>query len=235
MTARRRFALLVLLLAAALALCVWMTVQGIEQDLMTRAQIALAEANVPFFGVEVNGRDVYLTGFVVSEAQGARILALVSGVEGIRRVEDRMVVERVPDPAEWPTEPAGALPQIRLQRLGSDVFVSGSLGDDGEAPALRSALEERFGTERVVWSVRERSTTASPSWVSGAARLAEILTLGAGDLRIVIAGRTATLSGQVPDAETATRLRDAAARVPELSWRVDLFTPSGPASGGDGP
>lgn len=235
MSPRRRFLAIVALLAASLALCAWLSGTRIEQDLLSRAQAALAGANIPYFGLDMDGRDALLTGFVGSRADADRIRAVVQEVSGVRRVVDQTVVERISEPAPTRAEPTrGIAPSLRLQRLGGNVFVSGRVPDDGAADRLAAAARDRFGAGAVTGSLQSSDTIASADWLLAPDRLVELLALASENVRIVIQGDAGVISGQVASAAAAQRLREAAVGLPGISWRFELFSPQGPVAGGGG-
>lgn len=235
MSPRRRFAAIVVLLLVALVLCVWLSGTRIEQDLLTRSQAALASANIAFYGLDMDGRDALLTGFVASAEDADRVRNVVGSVPGIRAVVDRTVVERIAQPTPAPATPTrGQPPSLRLQRLGSSVFVSGRLPDDGVADRLAAAARDRFGAGAVTGSVQSSAAIASSDWLLAPDRLVELLALASDNVRIVIVGDAGVISGQVASPAAAERLREAAAGLPGIAWRFELFSPRGPLAGGGG-
>ncbi|MEB4593475.1 OmpA family protein [Candidatus Thiothrix sp. Deng01] len=68
----------------------------IETDLLQRTRQALVEAGLPADIVHFSGRDGILTGTVASDADAERLLAVVSGVYGVRAVSNRLIPVNVP-------------------------------------------------------------------------------------------------------------------------------------------
>lgn len=237
MSARARFWGIVLLIVAALTLCVVSAMNSIQSDLLIRAQTALAAAGVPYYGVTVDGRDVVLGGRVASETQADRIRTVVAGLDGVRQVHDAMTVERIIDSprAEAPPSVVLAPARLRAQRLGGRLLLGGTLPADGSADALLRAARERFGPGNVTTDLRVRDGVDRPAWLGAPDRLVELLELASDNLRMVLKGGTGILAGQVAGPADVERLRDMAASIPGLDWRFELFARGGPpASGGGG-
>lgn len=75
---------------ALTALFVWRVVPSIEEDLRQRAERALGGRNVHWARVEVDGRDVTVSGLAPNDRQRQRALDTLAEIDGIRRVEDRI-------------------------------------------------------------------------------------------------------------------------------------------------
>lgn len=234
MSARARFWAIVALMAVTLALCAGMAVERIEDDLLTRAQTALAAGGLPFYGVTVEGRDVVLQGFVPSQEQADSIHTIVADIEGVRRVRDIMTVERVAAPRELgtPSAPVVVPARLRVQRLGDRLFVGGTVPDDGSAERLLRAARERFGDGNVTSSLQVRVDVGHPPWLDVPERIVELLGLASDNVRLVVEGGTGVLSGEASGPEDLVRLRQVTASIPGLDWRFELFSRTGPLSDG---
>lgn len=83
---------------------------AIETDLLQRTRQALSEAGLPTNIVHFNGRDGILTGTVAAETEAEHLQAVVSGVYGVRNVENRLVpvstatAQALPEPPPAPTD-----------------------------------------------------------------------------------------------------------------------------------
>lgn len=64
---------------------------AIETDLLQRTRQALVEAGLPSDSIRFSGRDGILNGTVASEAQAQQLQAVVSGVYGVRAVENNLI------------------------------------------------------------------------------------------------------------------------------------------------
>ncbi len=88
-----------------------------EASLRLRVIAALTVHEVWAVGtdVQVVGRDVRVQGFVRSEAERARVVAVVAGVAGVGRVSDRLSL------TAWPEPPARrGSPQVALLAGSTD-------------------------------------------------------------------------------------------------------------------
>ena len=97
MRARARFRALCGLLGLTLALSVLVAVDSIQRDLLVRSQHALAASGLAFYGLELQGRDVLLHGFVSSSNESRRIEQVIRTVPGGAPVRNELWVERVPE------------------------------------------------------------------------------------------------------------------------------------------
>ena len=70
------------------ALFVWRVVPSIADDIRTRGDLALSARNVNWGRIEVDGRDVTLSGLAPSEKQRERAIAALESVPGVRLVMD---------------------------------------------------------------------------------------------------------------------------------------------------
>ncbi|MFN3785839.1 MAG: BON domain-containing protein, partial [Thiothrix sp.] len=85
-------ALLVLAIVSVLTLMgLWWWQPAIETDLLQRTRQALVAAGLPADGVHFSGRDGILTGTISSASDAARLQAIVSGVYGVRTVENHLI------------------------------------------------------------------------------------------------------------------------------------------------
>ncbi len=236
MSARTRLGLISALLVASLVVCVAMSVDSIQRQLLVRSQGALAGAGIAFYGVEIDGRDVMLRGFVESQEQADRIERLVGAIPGVRAVGNELVIERVMEPTLAVPEGATAglrSPSLRLQRLGDRLVLSGTFPDDGSAARLIRAAQERYGAANVINSLRTSTATGRADWTDTGPALLEVLDAVDDNGRVAIRGSTAHLFGQVRSRELRGELEQAAQNIAAgLTWRFDLLTRDGATGGG---
>lgn len=234
MSERRRSLLVGALLAAALVFAVAVSVRSIESELLARSQLALAAAGIPFYDITMDGRDAVLRGFVASNEHGRRILDVVAAVPGIRAVHDELVVERIADSGTIAL--AREQPTLRLQIARSTLRVGGRLTSATESAALLQALRAAVPRLEIVQTLQSVPGIAPAPWLADASALAAVVAAATGDVRLLIQGDTAILSGEVRDAAARERLVAACGSVPGLAWRFDLFSLDGSVSGaGVGP
>lgn len=85
-------ALLAVLVVGVLTLLSLLIQQpAIETDLLQRTRQALIESGLPTHLVYFDGRDAVLTGTVAGESEGQRLQEIVSSVDGVRHVENRLI------------------------------------------------------------------------------------------------------------------------------------------------
>jgi len=227
---RGRFATLTLVLLVAVVISAVINVQRIEMQLLAAAQVALSSAGIPFYGVEVDGRDVSLRGFVPSAEFASRLVSTVSTVPGVRAVHDETVVERVAS-RRYPVV-AGLVPEMRIQRLGSRVRISGLLPAGGTAAAWVDALSSRFDPRVLESALQEDPRVVDAAWVREAEALTDLIAeLGSGGV-LAIRGGIASLSGIVAGGSQRDRIVERGRSIPALEWRFDLFSLDGSAGGG---
>jgi len=230
MSQRGRFTIVTIVLLAAIAISVAVNVERIEMRLLADAQVALSSAGIAFYGVEIDGRDVVLRGFVPSTQFAGRMVDTVSTVDGVRAVHDRTVVERIAT-SQRPVV-AGVVPEMRIQRLGSRVRISGVLPAGGVAAAWVDALSSRFRSRAVESALTEDARVAEPAWIREAEALSDLIAeLESGGV-LAIRGGVASISGIVSGISQRDRIVERARSVPALEWRFDLFALDGSAGGG---
>ncbi|MFW6198302.1 MAG: BON domain-containing protein [Acidobacteriota bacterium] len=221
-----RFWLVTAAMLAAVLLCAGLRAADIEQDLLVRAQRALAADGVPYYGLRIDGRDAVLGGPVESAEEGQRVRRVVADVRGIRMVQDALIVESFPEATTDATIRATRPPTLRIQRLGDRLFVRAHLPADDVADELHRHLRG-FGGEVASSSLSVGDAVAEAAWM---ARLEELVALVAefeGTGSLTVEGSTAVLSGLVADAATRDRIRERARAIEGLAWRFDLFSAGG--------
>lgn len=230
MSERIRFTLISLILIVAVVVSAAVNVQRIRMEILSGAQLALSAAGIPFYGVEADGRDVVLRGFVSSADLGERMVAIVAAVPGVRTVRNQTVVERIVPRGAAPV--GGAPAELRVQRLGQRVRVSGRLPTAGAVTAWVESLAAVAGGRNVESALMEDARVQEHPWVAEARVLAQIV----GELQsgavLTLRGSTAVLSGPVDSAQQRDRIVERARSLPDLAWRFDLFALDGSVGGG---
>jgi hypothetical protein len=230
MSERGRFVLIAGLLVAAVLISAAVAAQRVRMEVLSGAQLALSAAGIPFYGVDVDGRDVVLRGFVPSSELADRMVATVAAVPGVRSVRDETVVERIS--SRQRAVAPGAAPELRVQRLGSRVRVSGRLPSAAAATAWVDALSARVGSGRVESALREDPGVQPLDWLGETEALAALVADLQTGCVLTVRGNAASLSGPVRDAEQRDRIVETARAVPSLTWRFDLFALDGSVGGG---
>jgi len=237
MRARARFRTLCGLLGLTLALSVFVAVDSIQRDLLVRSQHALAASGLAFYGLELQGRDVLLHGFVSSSNESRRIEQVIRTVPGVAHVRNELVVERVADATRAAGAHSGSvspLPSLRWQGLGSHFVISGILPDDGSLDDLMRALLQRYGRGNVSSRAVASDAVGRAGWLDAIPRLLDLMSTLDGNARLVITGHSAHLFGQVEGRRQRHQVQRSALRIGGLQWRFDLVARDG-STGGDAP
>jgi len=230
---RRRFYWMLGFLVVALAIAVSATVRQIQQDLLLHGQAAIAAAEIPYYGLHIEGRDAVLTGSVTEGTDIARLAAVVAQVPGVRTVRSEVTVT----PASRPAGPGapGRLairpPELRAQHLGGIVVVTGRLPADGSVDALEEALRSQFPCATLRVDVRRDEAVAAREWTANLDLLMAALAELDGPARVAAYGDVVQLSGQISGPARRATLENILATTPALEWRLTLTQPSGSIGG----
>lgn len=237
---RKRFYWMLGFLGIALAIAVTATMSRIQQDLLMRGQEAIAAAEIPYYGLRIDGRDAVLGGFVTEGTDIARLASVVSQVPGIRTVRNEVTVERITLPANRAyasgrgtiaLTTATRPPELRVQRLGCLLIVTGTLPADGSAATLEQVLRSRFPAVRFRIDVRADEAVSAREWTSHIGLLADAMVELDGPSRLAAYGNSVQLSGQIANSSKRAALDDILARAPGVDWRLTLTLPSGSIGG----
>lgn len=139
--------LLALLAIAAIAyFCVYKTqVPAIQADIEARTKAALAQNNIQGVDVEVDGRDIKLTGSVAS-ASDKQMLEQIAQVNGFNFVDNQVNVGN--GEANFLTKaPQGHLLTVKLDDSG--VITLDGILDPGSHKAINDAAIQRYGKGKV--------------------------------------------------------------------------------------
>jgi len=79
-------------------LCIFFKTESIENDLTLRSTRAIQKANLPLPKIDLDGRDVHLSGMVNAEGIKDKIERVVLGIYGVRSVNNILMInEEQPD------------------------------------------------------------------------------------------------------------------------------------------
>ncbi len=240
---RRRFYGMLAFLSVALVVAMTVTAFRIESDLLSTTQNAIAEAGIPYYNLTIDGRDAVLRGMVDDDIDVARLRAVVASVPGVSRVRDETVAERVVIAAQSDAAAdaaagivavvtAGAPPELRAQRMGSRIVVTGVLPADGSLDRLAEALEDRFGGAELALRVVESEGVGTRPWTTASTVIADALVQLGDAGRVVAYGSTVQVSGAVDADQARAALDEIAATVPDTDWRLVLTRSAGGIGGG---
>ena len=230
---RARFHWTLGFLVVALVIGVTASVREIQQDLLRRGQAAIAAAEIPYYSLRIDGRDAVLAGFVAADTDIGRLAAVVGQVRGIRAVRNEVMVERLSPERGLaiPERSTTGVPELRAQRLGDVLIVTGSLPADGSVDALERALRSRFPAATLRIDVRADEAVGAREWTSSMGLLADALAELDGPSRLAAYGDIVQLSGQIAGPAERAELDALLARAPSVEWRLTLTQPSGSIGG----
>ncbi|NND02341.1 MAG: OmpA family protein [Acidimicrobiia bacterium] len=234
--------LFVLLLGTAV---VW-GVQNEENDIRDRVSAALADANIGIQEIEVEGRDVLLSG---ASGEDARAAAenVVRELDGVRTVvwndlpdvviitdptqapTDGSTTSGVPlttlagnggtsvAPSTTPTEPPPGVANISASLNQGVLTLSGAV-PDAESAARIAGVADLIYAPFVVGEVTVDPSLETASWVPGAAAVIGRLPI-VSTSSITLAGEAATITGNAPTDVRKAQLEGALAQVlgPEVA------------------
>lgn len=203
---RQKVALL--LGAIVLALLVWrcLGVHGpaIQSDIQSRSTTALAEAELVEVQVTTHGRDIALSGTVLSEEARNRAQSVVRALPGVRRVDNGVAVQAA-DSSRF---------EIRTREGG--MVLRGAVPDEQTRRSLLREARTRFGADAVVdeMLVDDR---ADPSRTASLGDLFEMMRDGVRNGDVTLELNKITMTGVVAsEAMRESMARRVAALYPDL-------------------
>lgn len=106
--------------AALTALFLWRAVPSISNDIEVRAERALSGRNINWASLDIDGRDVTLSGLAPSDKQLQRALTALDGVDGIRAVVDQTTSLTRRAPTSRDARTVGNLPVPAAEQIAAD-------------------------------------------------------------------------------------------------------------------
>lgn len=157
----------------------WVAVQAeqgrVERDLSARARVALIQSGLGWATAEFDGRDSRLTGRAPQESEPAKALDVLSGVWGVRVVENSAGLIEKADKYQWS---AG--------RRGNRIRLSGHVPSANVKQAILGVAKVSFpGHEVVDRMTLARGVPSSDVWLGGVSfALKQLASLKRGDVRL---------------------------------------------------
>jgi len=170
----------------------WVAIQlereSIKQDLTERAKAALMESGSPWAGVDVNGRDVLLTGRAIQDSEPPRVEETVRRVWGVREVENRAILPPKIEPFNW-----------SARRRGNRIRLAGYVPDRATRQAVLGLTKAAMPGLEVVDRMNTARGVPSPdTWLAGLSfALKQLSLLRQGDARFD--DLALTISGEAED------------------------------------
>ena len=174
-----------LLLAVLVALCLYCGAPRIQQDINDRSVAAVTDAGYDAAMVSVSGRDVTLTGTVASAEERDRLMEMVAGLRGVRKVDDQLTV----DPR------AGIIDPFSLVTTRRQVTLRGRMTQQAHDDLLAKA-HEIWGAENVIDEIE--IDAAAPGWnLDLLAKLIDVLKGRRGNLNLDFFGDRLEIGGEL--------------------------------------
>lgn len=241
-----------LLTAAVLAVLVYAMVLGvrwlsprIEQDIAGRVTTGLAEQGLLWADVDVQGRDVVLSGVAPDADAKERALNVASRVFGVSKVEDHLVVAgedvsgtvvgipvaTVPDSTDEiaaEAKAAGAY-TLTIGKDGDKIVLSGYVPNDSDRDVLMRIAATHYGLRNVDAENLTVVHGAPAGWRSAVgAVLMHIANLE--QAKVMISGTEVMVSGSVVDKQFSEQMEQAVTNVLPKSYKaafaVEVVTPT---------
>jgi hypothetical protein len=238
--------LLVALVIAAIG-----TARGIEQRLLLQGQAAIAQANIPYYDLEMRGRDAVVGGFIAEGTNLDALTAALRQVEGIREVRVEGVVGRVASQsgadgaAEVPdgavssdrrayrsTRPASGTieAELRIHGAGCLVRIDGRIPADGFAAELQQAFADADPCGPVEAGLWADESVKTAAWTNHPEALVRIVKAMRGTYRITAYGSTLRVFGDARNDAALEEIRAAAASMGDVDFAFVNVRPE-PAGG----
>ncbi len=129
----------------------------IEEDLQVRTTQELKSAGMdwPKVDVKQRGRDLLLTGIAASDTDRVKAIEIVSGVEGVRVVEDTIKV--IPFTS----------PELSLKSSANGkIILSGVMPSQSSIGTLYKATVDVYKKDNVINKLTTKDRVSSPQWLS---------------------------------------------------------------------
>ena len=250
---RRRFYGMAVFLVIALAIAAVGSARGIEQRLLLEGQAAIAQANIPYYDLEMRGRDAVVGGFIAEGTDVAALTAALEQVEGIRDVRVEGVVGRFADQGADPdvsresprvggatsseaerTRPRGQRgnieAELRIHGAGCAVRIDGRVPANGFAAQLQDAFAEAEPCGPVEASLWANDAVRAAPWTADPTVLVTITGALRGTYRVTAYGSSLRVFGTPRDEGAMDRIQDAAASLAGVDFR--FVTPQPESAGG---
>ena len=160
----------------------------IQQDLGERAKAALQGSGSQWASVEVNGRDIQLTGRAVQDTEPPRAEETVRQVWGVREVENRAILPPKIEPFTW-----------AARRRGNRIRLTGYVPDRATRQTVLGLTKAAMPSLEVVDNMHTARGVPSPdTWLAGLSfALKQLSLVRQGEARFE--GLALTISGEAED------------------------------------
>ena len=162
--------------------------ESIQQDLAERAKAALQGSGSPWAGVEVNGRDIVLTGRALQDSEPPRAEETVRQVWGVREVANRAILPPKIEPFTW-----------SARRRGNRIRLTGYVPDRATRQTVLGLTKAAMPGLEVLDNMHTARGVPSPdTWLAGLSfALKQLSFLRRGEARFE--DLALTISGEAED------------------------------------
>ena len=187
---------------------------AIQADILSRAELAITDADLANVSVTVDGRDVALSGSVTTEAEVQQAIDVAASVRGVRVVEADLVAS---------TEQAYF---TRFCKQESRIILTGSVPDEAARSEFPDRARDLFRHRTI-----EEDLAINDGSPEGFRRFMDQTLTEVGQLDegcVTLNGKDVVISGTVRNAAAEARIHDRIAVVSDLGFNVsfDLRLPS---------
>lgn len=217
----------------------------IEQRLHGKIVLALADDDLSEVRVDVNGRDVLLSG---PERLVPQALTIVRQLSGVRQVETRIMTEPVsdfpiaentrqpfvqvvhPDGPFWPVkkkDPVVSESELLITKVHRSVEVNGSVPNLQIKQAILAKIEQFIDIPEHLFDVTVNKVIATPDWFSQGLPLIIPFVQWVEEGQILYQGNSILLDGIVPDNKAWQAIETAIANIPpkfQIENRLQIAT-----------
>lgn len=199
----RGWLIVILGLLLLTALTSWLVIENsrrTEALLTERVGTLLSSYGIDTAVATVSGRDVYLSGTIVTDLSRDTLIAEVAAIEGVRRVfADALRVEVPPERS----------PQLTITLSETSVTASGVMPETVR-PEILSVLEDIAEGRTVLNSLDTAERVRNAPWLGGVLEFVPQFSAEVESGTLNVTGDTLTLEGIILDAERRAALTDAA-------------------------
>lgn len=108
-------------------LCIFFKTESIEKDLTLRSTQAIQQANLPLPKIELDGRDIHISGMVDGEGIKNKIEQVISNVYGVRVVNNSLMIKEKKLPVVYDSATVQLQHQLNTMAINQKIeFTTGS-------------------------------------------------------------------------------------------------------------
>lgn len=167
------------------ALMIFSEQEPIESDLEQRIMEFMTSEKIDWVSVELEGRDVLLTGNAPSVESRGLVIEMVTGVHGVRVVDHRVDIKASMNS-----------PELSIQQEDGRVLLGGQLESQASVDAVVKAARASYGNENVVNELIVSGEVKTAKWLAGSTGLLPTL-VGTKSAHLKVSDNESLLSAEV--------------------------------------